>query len=43
MGAILTAKIALAHLKESADYYDALAITEGQKQYVTELLGTSKP
>jgi multidrug transporter EmrE-like cation transporter len=29
-GASLTAKIALERLKESTDYYDTLAITEGE-------------
>lgn len=40
---IVTAKIALAHLKESAHYYYALALMEGEEQYFTELLGTSRP
>jgi hypothetical protein len=40
---ILTAKVALAHLKELSDYYYRLALMEGDDAYLQELLGTSKP
>ena len=40
---ILTAKIALAHLKESSDYYYKLSLMEDNDAYLHELLGTSKP
>lgn len=40
---LLTAKIALAHLKELSDYYYRLSIMEGEDAYFQELLGTSKP
>lgn len=41
--ALLTGKIALAHLNENPEYYYQLALMEGNDVYLHELLGTSRP